>query len=436
MALTDEKKRKYKAFALPASDRLIDPAGPEEIIRKKQEFLMPCSYHFYKYPPQIVKGKGTVLTDSTGKEYIDFFAGVSVMSCGHCNEEINERAIEQIRTLQHTTSIYLTEPVVKLAEKLAGVLPGDIAKSFFCNSGSEANEGALLLARTYTGRREFIAMKGSLHGRTYLTAGVTEIPMWRGAPHLDEVPVTFVSNAEELASLLKERGEDFAAFIVEPLQGNGGIIPLPDDFFENAGPLLREKGVLLISDEVQSGFARTGKMFAIEHYRCPADIITGAKALGNGFPIGFFAATPEIASCFTKPSASTLGGNPVSSAAALAVLDFIEKHTLVENSQELGQYLIEEFAVLQKDVPFFAPPRGLGLMVGIEVLDWEGQEAPELVDRILEEMKERGFLIGKNGLNRNVLAFQPPLVITYREISDMVTALRVTVEGIIEGVKG
>ena len=400
-----------------------DYIGPERIIEKKQDYLMPCSFHFYKDPPQLVKGKGSKLYDSKGREYTDFFAGVSVMSCGHCNHRINAKVMEQLNTLQHTTSIYLTQPVVDLAQKLSEVLPGDLKQSFFCNSGSEANEGAMLLARVYTGRREFLAMERSLHGRTFLTSGATGIPMWRTDPFSDEVPVHFASDSDHVCRILEEKGDSIAALMVEPIQGNAGIRPLEPDFFDKVSPLLKEKKVLLISDEIQTGFARTGRMFAIEHYGVVPDILTGAKALGNGFPIGFFAAVPEVAVSFTRPSASTLGGNPVSCQAGMAVLDFIREEKLMEKADSLGQILKEGLTRLSGKSENLGEPRGMGLMQGLPVLPEGTTEAADITDRILEEMKDRGFLIGKNGMGRDVLAFQPPLVITEEEIAEMLKSL-------------
>ncbi len=397
--------------------------GPEKIIKAKQESLMPCSFHFYKDPPQIVSGKGAFLTDSEGKRYADFFAGVSVMNCGHCNDEINERVIEQIRTLQHTTSIYLTQPVVELAGRLAELLPGNLRRSFFCNSGSEANEGAMLLARLHTGKREFVALERSLHGRTCLSSAANGIPMWRTDPFLDDIPVHFAADAEELCRILKERGDKIAAVMGEPVQGNGGIYPLQADFFEKSAPLMREKGVLFIADEVQTGFARTGKMFAMEHYDFVPDILVGAKALGNGFPIGFFAASDEVAASLNRPSASTLGGNPVSSTAALGVLDYIRDRNLVEEAARKGKNLKTGLQEISAGYGFLGEVRGLGLMLGLPVRDGEEGDSAERTDRILEAMKDEGYLIGKNGLGRNVLAFQPPLVVEDKTIDAMLVAL-------------
>lgn len=405
--------------------------GPKKIIEKKKEFLFPCSQHFYKSPPQIVKGEMQYLFDSEGKQYLDFFAGVSVINCGHCNPEILNVTIEQMKTLQHTSIIYLTEPIVNLAEKLSYVLPGDLKHSFFCCTGSEANEGALLLARLYTGRNEFISLSNSLHGRTYLTMSTTSIPMWRSDPTLSDC-VSFVPNAynkdktleeaaieslEAIEKLIETKGTDkFAALIAEPIQGNGGIITPPQWYFKRLKTLLEKHGILLIIDEVQTGFARTGKMFAIEHYDVVPDIITVAKALGNGIPISAFCTNDKIATAFTKPSASTLGGTPVAASTAIAVLDYIEKNNLCSNAEILGIKLKAGLLKLQEKYSIIHEVRGLGLMLGVELLKENGAPAWEETDFILETLKDEGILLGKNGLGRNVLAFQPPLVITEKDV--------------------
>ena len=318
-----------------------------------------------------------------GKEYLDFFAGVSVMNCGHCNLEILEKTIQQMQTLQHTTIIYLTEEMVQLAEKLASVLPGDLRRLFFCCTGSEANEGAMLLARLYTGKNEFIALENGLHGRTYLTMSATGIPMWRADPDLSpkvhfaktvwdsntDLEQAAKASIESIKEIIQTRGANhMAALIVEPIQGNGGIITPPAWYFKELKQLLEDNRILLIIDEVQSGFARTGKMFAIEHYDVVPDIMTVAKALGNGMPISAFCTTDEVAKAFTKPSASTLGGNPVSSATALAVLDYIEKYELCETAAHLGEMLKEGLIALQAKYSLIKDVRGIGLMLGAELV--------------------------------------------------------------------
>ncbi|WP_461204977.1 aspartate aminotransferase family protein [Clostridium sp. DL1XJH146] len=417
--------------------------GPDNIIDKKKDFLFPCTQHFYKNPPQIVQGKKQYLFDEQGKKYLDFFAGVSVMNCGHCNDEILEASINQMKLLQHTSTIYLTEPIVALAEKLSLVLPGNLKHSFFCCTGSEANEGALLLARLYTGKNDFIALENGLHGRTYLTMSTTAIPMWRADPNLDKGvhiaknPYNKNDSLEEgakksLASIkriIEDKGADkIAALIAEPIQGNGGIITPPKWYFKKLKELLEENNILLIIDEVQTGFARTGKMFAIEHFGIVPDIMTVAKALGNGFPISAFCTNDEIAASFTKPSASTLGGNPVSSATAIAVLDFIEKNNLCQRSEELGDILRVELNKLKDKYPIIKNVRGLGLMQGVELVKEDGQPASAYTDLILEELKDRGILLGKNGVDRNVLAFQPPLVIEKEDIYFLIKNLDETIK--------
>ncbi len=406
----------------------------QNIIDKKKDFFFPNAMHFYQKPPHIVRGEGQYLFDDEGKRYVDFFAGVTVVNCGHCNSEINARVQEQLNKLQHTSIIYLTEPMVELAERLSTLLPGDINRTFFVNSGTEANEGALLLARMHTGRRGFIAFEGGLHGRSALTMSVTGIPMWRVDPFLDE-HVHFAKgymafeddlenqamvSLESLKEILEAHGSEIAALIAEPILGNGGIHVPPDDFWKQVKTLCEDYGVLMIADEVQTGFGRCGEMFAVNHFGVVPDILTYAKALGNGTPIGGFSAREAVAKSFNKPSASTLGGNPVSMTAGLEVLNYIERHKLVEKSAELGAYLISELKKLSfsciRDV------RGLGLMVGLSL------ESPDQVDRVLEAMKDEGFIIGKNGLNRDTLAFQPPLVITKKNIDDMVNALKGTIE--------
>jgi len=415
--------------------------GPKKIIQNKKEFLFPCSQHFYKNPPQIVKGQMQYLFDSEGKKYLDFYAGVSVINCGHCNPEILEVTIAQMKTLMHTSTIYLTQPIVDLARKLSNVLPGDINHSFFCCSGSEANEGALLLARIYTGRNEFISLSNSLHGRTYLTMSATSMPMWRADPMLSDC-VTFVPNAYDknktieeaatnslkaIADVIKAKGADkIAALIAEPIQGNGGIITPPSWYFKKLKNILSQNGILLIIDEIQTGFARTGKMFAIEHYDVIPDIITVAKALGNGIPISAFCTNDKIAAAFTKASASTLGGNPVAASTAIAVLDYIQKNDLCKRAEKLGEKLKSGLLKLKDKYPIIYDVRGIGLMLGIELSKENGEPACEEADFILELLKDEGILVGKNGLDRNVLAFQPPLIITENDVDLLLDKLNLT----------
>lgn len=410
--------------------------GPEGVLAKKQEYFVPCINHFYQQPPEFVAGKMQYLFDSTGKKYLDFFAGVSVMNCGHSNPAIIDRVINQIQQLQHVCNIYLTENGVNLAERLAAVTPGKLKRTFFVNSGSEANEGALLMASLYTGGREFIALDLGLHGRTQLTMSLTGIGMWRttdtpnGGIHFARNPYFYRDGqgmsqeafedecVADVARLIRRRTSgNIAAMIVEPIQGNAGIVTPTPHYFKKLKALLEANHILLIADEVQTGFARTGKMFAMENFGVIPDIMSVAKALGNGFPIGAYITTDEIAAAFTRPSASTLGGNPVSSAAGLAVLDYIQEAHLMENATERGTQLRNGLLALQKKYPIIGDVRGIGLMQGMELVKDESQTpAVDEVDLILEEMKDRGIIVGKNGEHRNVIAMQPPLVITAEDV--------------------
>ena len=422
--------------------------GPEAILEKKKKYIMPCLAHFYKEPRQMVRGEMQYLYDSEGRKYLDCFAGVSVMNCGHCNPEITKKVCEQVTNLQHVCNIYLTENFVNLAERLAEVTPGDLQKTFFCSTGSEANEGAALLASIYTGSSEFIALRNGLHGRTKLGMSLTGIQMWRTDPNpvggINFAPNPYcyrcplgkkhpecgLACADMVEDLIKTATSGHpAALIAEPIQGNAGIVTPPKGYFKRVKEILEKYNALLIIDEVQTGFARSGRMFAIENFDVVPDIMSVAKALGNGAPISAFIYTAKLADTYTKPGASTLGGNPVSSTAGLAVLDYIEKHDLMGNAQKRGQQLRSGLLELQKKYPVIGDVRGLGLMVGAEFIHPEDKSPnPDLLDKVLETLKDEGFIIGKNGVARNVMAFQPPLVITEQNINDVLNALDLVLE--------
>ena len=416
--------------------------GPEAILAKKKEYIIPCLGHFYKEPRQFVRGSMQYLYDSTGKKYLDCFAGISVINCGHCNPAITAKICEQVETLQHVCNVYLTENFVNLAEQLAAVTPGDLQKSFFCSTGTEANEGAALLATIYSGSSEFISLRHGLHGRTKLTMSMTGIGMWRTDPepvggiHFapnaycyrcplgKTYPQCDLACANAVEDLIKTTTSGHpAAFIAEAIQGNAGIITPPPGYFKRVKEILDAYNILFIVDEVQTGFGRTGKMFAIENYEVAPDIMTMAKALGNGTPISAFIASAKIADSYTHPGASTLGGNPVSSTAALATLDYINSQHLVEKAQLRGAQLRAGLEALQQRHPIIGDIRGFGLMLGAELVHPDKSPAADELENILEDMKDRGFIVGKNGINRNVMAFQPPLVITEEDINQLLNTL-------------
>ncbi len=398
----------------------------ERLLAAKRDFLVPCVYHFYRRPPVLVRGEGAYLFDSEGRRYLDCYCGVTVVSAGHSNPEILEAAIEQLRQLQHTTTIYLTEPMLDLARAIAELAPSPLRRSFFCASGSEANEGALLLAALATGRRECVYLHGGLHGRTKWAMSVTGLDMWRTDPNplVTAHGVPGPNDRHSLPALerLLER-KTIAAVIAEPIQGNGGIIVPPDHYWPQLRQLCDRYGTLLIADEIQTAWNRTGRWFATQHWQVVPDIVTVAKALGNGFPIAAYLTSDAIAAHYTRPGAATFGGNLVSCRAALATLRFHERNELGPRSERLGAHLAERLRQLQQRHPAIAEVRGRGLMLGAELRTADGSPAAALTDSLLEGLKDAGYLIGKTGPGRNVLTFLPPLIVEAEALDGLVDAL-------------
>jgi 4-aminobutyrate aminotransferase/4-aminobutyrate aminotransferase/(S)-3-amino-2-methylpropionate transaminase len=398
----------------------------ERLLALKRDFLVPCVYHFYKRPPVLVRGAGMHLFDADGRRYLDVFSGVSVVNAGHCNPEIVAAAAAQMQALQHTTTVYLTEPMLELAREMAELTPAGLKRTFFCASGSEANEGALLLATLATGRKEVAYLQSGLHGRTKWAMSVTGLDMWRTdlCPLVTAYAVPGPTNPDSLPVLERLlRRATFAAVIAEPVQGNGGILVPPDHYWPQLRRLCDRHGTLLIADEVQTAWNRTGKWFATQHWGVTPDVVTVAKALGNGFPIAAWVTTDELAAHYTRPGASTFGGNLVSCQAARATLRFHQKHDLGARSAALGEHLCARLRDLQARHPAIADVRGLGLMIGAELRDGNGAPAAVLVDEVLERMKDAGYLLGKTGAGRNVLTFMPPLVVEQAELDGMVDRL-------------
>lgn len=423
-------------------------AGPEELLALKAAYLMPCVYHFYRRPPVIVAGEGAFLIDSGGKRYLDCYSGVTVMSAGHGNLEILDAAIFQMRRLQHTTTIYLTEPMFRLAERLAAIAPGKLRRTFFCASGSEANETALLLASLATGRRGIVALTDALHGRTKWAMSVTGLPMWRtDAFLLDDVrfaphphcaccpvgasfPSCNYACVGRMEACMEEMGPaHVAAVIAEPIQGNGGIIVPPEGYWQRVRQLCDRYGILLIFDEVQTGMNRTGRWFASEHWDTVPDIVTMAKALGNGLPVAAVITTDAVAQAYTRPGAATFGANPVSCAAALATIAYHERERLGERALQLGGVLRGGLERLAQLSPHLARVRGKGMMIGVDIVDDRGEADATRCDNLLEHLKDNGFLAGKTGRNRNTLTFMPPLIIEEHDLERLLDALKLAIAG-------
>lgn len=414
----------------------------EELLAAKAEFLVPCVCHFYKEPPVIVRGEGVHLFDTNGKRYLDCYSGVTVMSADHSNQAIQHATIKQLENLQHTTTIYLTEGMFRLAERLSQITPGAIRRSFFCASGTEANEAAMLIATLATGRQGFIALTDSLHGRTKWAMSATGLDLWRTDAHLLD-SVRFAPHAcrarcpldvsfpecgyacvQRIEQCIEQAGPDaIAALIAEPIQGNGGVIVPPDGYWQEVRALCDRHGILLIFDEIQCGLNRTGRWYACEHWEVEPDIITTAKALGNGIPIAAMMTTDAIAGAYAKPGASTFGANPVACATALAVLDFHERERLGARSAELGAVLLRGLEGICIESPYFRHARGKGLMAGVEVVDESGAPDATRCDLYLERLKDAGFFAGKTGRHRNTLTFMPPLIITEEEVGQAIGAV-------------
>jgi 4-aminobutyrate aminotransferase len=321
--------------------------------------------------------------------------------------------------------------MLELARRLAEVAPAGLKRTFFCASGSEANEGALLLASLVTGRKEVVYLQGGLHGRTKWAMSVTGLDLWRTDPDplLTAHRVPGPTSPDSLAVLERLlRRETVAAVIAEPIQGNGGIVVPPDDYWPRLRQLCSRFGTLLIADEVQTAWNRTGRWFATEHWGVTPDVVTVAKALGNGFPIAAWITIDAHAVHFTRPGASTFGGNLVACRAALATLHYHHQHNLGRRSTELGEHLRGRLHELQARFPLLADIRGKGLMVGAELCDEQGEPAAALTDEILEQMKDAGYLLGKTGPGRNVLTFLPPLVVEREALDDLVDALEAVLE--------
>ena len=425
--------------------------GPEEILEKRRRHLLPWTRHFYSSPPQIVRGEMQHLFDHEGRRYLDFFAGVAVMNLGHSHPALAEAACRGAETLQHTTTIYLTRPIADLAEALAQVAPPGLTQSFFTTSGSEANEAAALLASHATGRSELLALEGALHGRTKLCMSLTGLSFWRSdlapvggiarapAPYCYRCPLGLTYPSCDLACARALEGVircstsgEPAALFVEPIQGNGGIIDPPDGYFRIVKEILDRHGALLIADEVQTGFGRTGRFFAMEHFGIVPDIMTVAKALGNGYPIGAVITRPDIAAKSPRPGASTLGGSPFTASVALAVVETHRREKPAERAARLGVLLKDRLLELSDRYPLLGDVRGRGLMLGVELVRPGKVPAVEETDALLELMKDRGVLIGKTGRDRNVLTFQPPLIISEADIHEAVDALEDSLEHLAE----
>jgi 4-aminobutyrate aminotransferase len=415
----------------------------QEIIDKHAEFLFSCVATYYDEPLVVDHAKGCYVYDIEGKEYLDFYGGIVTVSVGHCHPKVTDAIQKQSAKLQHISTLYPNEPHVRLAEKLAQITPGKLQKSFFTNSGTEANETAVLTAQLHTKCQDVIALRHSYSGRSHLAMSLTAHAAWRltptPTPGVHHIPnaycyrcpfgLTYPSCDLKCAKDLEEAIQTvtsgrLAAFIAEPIQGIGGLITPPKEYFSEIVAIVRKYGGLFICDEVQTAWGRTGgKMFAIEHWDVEPDIMTFAKGMANGAPIGATIATPEVADSMKGMSISTFGGNPVSSAAALATIEVIEEENLVENARVMGRRLRDGLEELQKKYSVIGDVRGMGLMQGLELVGENKRPAPDAVKRLFESTKANGLLIGRGGLAGNVIRIAPPLNVTGGQVDDALKIL-------------
>lgn len=374
----------------------------DDIVGKFDKYIFNT---YTRQPIAIKKGYGAVVTDVNGKEYIDCVAGIAVNNVGHCHPAVVEAIKQQAEELIHVSNLYYTEQQALLAEELVNLT--EIERVFFCNSGTEAVEGALKLARKATGKKEFIAAEHAFHGRTRGALSVTHKEKYR-KPFEPLAPAVFVpyNDADAIRAAITE---DTAGVILEPVQGEAGVIIPSDGYLREVREICDQTGTLLILDEVQTGFGRTGKWFAREHSGIEPDIMTLAKAMGGGFPMGAMLAREDVAANFGRGDhASTFGGNALSCAAALANIEVIKKEKLVARSGELGVYLMKKLKALDKD--YVKEIRGKGLMVGMEL----SIKCEDIVSR----SRELGVLL--NCTSESVLRFVPPLTITRKQLDAVV----------------
>jgi len=421
-----------------------------QLLKKKnadraKKHLFAAQQTYYEQPLTLVGGHGTRVRDDEGNEYLDAFAGIATNTLGYGETEVTEAVGEQAKKLMHVSTLYLTDEMLDLAEKVADVAPEGMTKSFFANSGSEANEMAALISRLSKNSSDFLSLEQAYHGRTLYTVALAGQSNWRNfgpqVPHVAFVPspycyrcplnLTYPSCGIACAKSAKrvietQTNGNPAAMIAEPIAGVGGIITPPDEYFKVLKETLEPFGTLFIADEVQTGWGRLGDgMFGITGtYGVVPDIITSAKGLASGLPIGITITRPELADVFKGPHINTFGGNPLSSTAARVTIEVIEKRNLIANAKRQGEKLLGGLRDLQKRFPIMGDVRGHGLMIGVELVGDPQTKAyaPAEATRMLEEMRKRNVLIGKGGRFGNVLRIQPPLIFDDNDTTEFLKA--------------
>src|ERR1700704_2600740 len=425
--------------------RYTGPSG-DEILRLRKEFLNPGIFLYYKKPLTLVEGKMQYVWDESGRRYLDALGGIVTISVGHCHPDVVEAARKQNETLQHSTTIYLHPNIAEYAQALAAKMPGELKVCYFVNSGSEANDLALLMARAYTGNYDVIALRNAYHGGNAATMGLTAHRTWKfNVPHSFGVHHAVAADpyrglwgrddpdagrkyADDVKEVLNfATSGQVAAFIAESIQGVGGCVVFPDDYLKHVYEHVRAAGGLCIADEVQAGFGRTGTHYwGFETQDVIPDIVTMAKGIGNGCPLGAVVTTPKIAATLAQRTHfNTFGGNPVVSAQGRAVLEIIDREKLQENSLKIGNRLLVGLNELKQKHNLIGDVRGKGLMLGIELVkDRQSKEpAREECAQILETCKEMGLLLGKGGLWGQTIRFSPPMCVNAQDADFLLEVL-------------
>jgi 4-aminobutyrate aminotransferase-like enzyme len=408
--------------------------------------LLPAMIHLYQEPLALAEGRGVRVWDADGNEYLDLFAGILTTSVGHCNPRVVAAVHDQMNRLGHVSTLYATEVQVEAARQLAEIAPGALKRTFFSNSGTEAIETALMMACLATGRSEVVALRVAYHGRTFMASSLTAHSGWRPlatpvagikhakAPNTYRCPYKqpcdescvdkFVADLEEV--IVTTTNGRPAAFIAETIQGVAGYVTPPPTYFRKAAEVIRKYGGLLIIDEVQTGFGRTGDhWFGIEHFGVEPDIMVMAKGIANGLPVGATITTDEIALAWKAKTISTFGGNPVAMAALCATQDVLREAGAPANASARGAELRAGLLEMQKRHPWIGDVRGMGLMQGIEIVKDPKSKEPDAkrAGRFLEATREEGVLVGVGGLFGNVIRIGPSLLITEGEIAEGIEKL-------------